>query len=232
MGRVLTVKQPLVLELCCGVGGSTRGFQQSGFHTIGIDHIDQPEYCGERFIKADITTLTPADLRTFNPDWIHAGPPCQDDCTLTAGTNRGTRYPNHTVFVQKLLKDSGIPYSIENPTGRTPLRRDMILCGEMFGLAVIRHRIFEFSEHFKPPVPPHRPHRGRVAGMRHGVWYQGPYFAVYGDGGGKGSVAQWRDAMGIDWTWNRKSIAEAVPPAYTRYIGSFIYDWLIDAHCV
>ena len=46
--------------------------------------------------------------------------------------------------------------------------------------------------------------------------------AVYGDGGGKGTVAQWQQAMGIDWTGNRKSIAEAIPPAYTRYIGGQI----------
>lgn len=66
---------------------------------------------------------------------------------------------------------------------------------------------------------PHKPHRGRVAGYRHGEWFDGPYFAVYGEGGGKGSVAQWQAAMGIDWTSNRKSIAEAIPPAYTRFIG-------------
>lgn len=55
--------------------------------------------------------------------------------------------------------------------------------------------------------------------MRHGVWYEGPYFAVYGAGGGKGTVAQWQQAMGIDWTSNRKSIAEAIPPAYSEYVG-------------
>lgn len=47
----------------------------------------------------------------------------------------------------------------------------------------------------------------------------GPYFAVYGDGGGKGSVERWQQAMGIDWTDVRKEIAEAIPPAYTEFIG-------------
>jgi DNA (cytosine-5)-methyltransferase 1 len=28
--------------------------------------------------------------------------------------------------------------------------------------------------------------------------------------------------MGIDWTDNRKSIAEAIPPAYTRFIGEHL----------
>jgi hypothetical protein len=58
--------------------------------------------------------------------------------------------------------------------------------------------------------------------MRHGEWFEGPYFAVYGDGGGKGTVKQWQEAMGIDWTSVRREIAEALPPAYTRFIGEHI----------
>jgi hypothetical protein len=97
----------------------------------------------------------------------------------------------------------------------------LMLCGEMFGLAVIRHRIFESPWAYAIEQPRHVKHRGRVAGMRHGEWFEGPYFQVYGEGGGKGTVAQWRQAMSIDWTWNRKSIAEAIPPAYMEYIGNF-----------
>ena len=109
---------------------------------------------------------------------------------------------------------------IENVQG-SDLRRDLTLCGEMFGLGVIRHRYFEVSG-FTPLTLTHKKHRGRVAGWRHGEWFDGPYFAVYGEGGGKGSVAQWQEAMGIPWTNNRKSIAEAIPPAYTRFIGGQI----------
>jgi DNA (cytosine-5)-methyltransferase 1 len=88
----------------------------------------------------------------------------------------------------------------------------------MFGLEVIRHRYFELSGWTMQP-PAHKPHRGRVAGYRHGEWFTGPYFAVYGDGGGKGTVAEWQRAMGIDWTTNRKNIAEAIPPAYAEFVG-------------
>jgi DNA (cytosine-5)-methyltransferase 1 len=42
---------------------------------------------------------------------------------------------------------------------------------------------------------------------------------VYGEGGGKGSVPEWQAAMGIGWTDDRKSLAEAIPPAYTEHIG-------------
>jgi DNA (cytosine-5)-methyltransferase 1 len=92
----------------------------------------------------------------------------------------------------------------------------------MFDLAVIRHRYFEVHG-FTATAPEHRPHRGRVAGMRHGRWYEGPYFAVYGAGGGKGTVTQWQNAMGIDWTDVRHEIAQAIPPAYTHHIGHTLH---------
>jgi hypothetical protein len=43
---------------------------------------------------------------------------------------------------------------------------------------------------------------------------------LHGEGGGKGTVAEWQTAMGIDWTDDRKAIAEAIPPAYTQHIGA------------
>jgi DNA (cytosine-5)-methyltransferase 1 len=88
----------------------------------------------------------------------------------------------------------------------------------MFGLGVIRHRYFEVSG-FAATPPAHKPHRGRVRGWRHGTYYDGPYVAVYGDGGGKGPVEEWQAAMGIHWTDDRKALAEAIPPAYTEHIG-------------
>jgi DNA (cytosine-5)-methyltransferase 1 len=98
------------------------------------------------------------------------------------------------------------------------LCRDITLCGEMFGLGVIRHRYFELGG-WTAAQPAHPRHRGRVRGWRHGTYYDGPYVAVYGDGGGKGSVAEWQTAMGIDWTASKHSLAEAIPPAYTEWIG-------------
>lgn len=73
----------------------------------------------------------------------------------------------------------------------------------------------------------HETHKGhRVAGYRHGKHYDGDMFAVYGSGGGKGSVEDWQQAMGIDWTGVRKEIAEAIPPLYTQYIGSQLIEHL------
>jgi DNA (cytosine-5)-methyltransferase 1 len=151
---------------------------------------------------------------------IHTSPPCQASCALIKGNQRATA-DNHVNLIpatRELLKLTGLPYVIENVQG-SDLRRDLTLCGEMFGLGVIRHRYFEVSG-FKVTQPAHIPHRGRVAGMRHGEWFTGPYFAVYGEGGGKGSVQDWQKAMGVDWTDVRKEIAEMIPPAYSHLVGS------------
>jgi DNA (cytosine-5)-methyltransferase 1 len=32
-------------------------------------------------------------------------------------------------------------------------------------------------------------------------------------------VQQWQDALGIHWTTDRRELAEAIPPAYTAWIG-------------
>lgn len=207
------MSRPRLLDLYCGVGGASVGYHRAGFDVVGVDIEPQPDY-PFTFRRMDALDVDPSAF-----DFVHASPPCQADCTLTAGTNKGREYPNLTDATRDRLRRFRVPYVLENPPGRTSLRRDTVLCGEMFGLDVIRHRIFEFGGRLLVGAPEHRRHRGRVAGMRHGEWFTGPYFAVYGEGGGKGTVAQWREAMGIDWTWNRRSIAEAIPPAYTDYVG-------------
>ncbi|MEV5503663.1 DNA cytosine methyltransferase [Nonomuraea fuscirosea] len=207
-----------VLDLFCGTGGAGMGYHLAGFEVVGVDIADQPRY-PFAFHQGDAVEFVREHGRDF--DLIHASPPCQASCTLTAGTNRGRVYPQLIPLVRRALREVGRPYVIENVAG-APIRKDVRLCGEMFSLAVIRHRFFELGG-VNVPEPMHRHHRGRVAGMRHGRWHQGPYFAVYGEGGGKGSVEQWQQAMGITWTSVRKEIAEAIPPAYTRYIGSHLH---------
>lgn len=207
--------RPLLLDLFCGAGGASVGYHRAGFDVIGVDINPQPDYPYE-FIRGDALDVLGDFIGEPALVAVHASPPCQASSNLTKGTNAGRRYPQLIPATRKLLARTGVPTVIENVQG-SDLRRDATLCGEMFGLDVIRHRYFECS--FPIVAPAHKPHRGRVSGMRHGVWYTGPYVAVYGEGGGKGSVAQWQKAMGIDWTDNRKSIAEAIPPAYTEYVG-------------
>lgn len=218
------MNRPLLLDLYCGAGGAGMGYHRAGFDVVGFDWEDQPDYPFEfhRWDALAVLRHVIASGGTWNDKpiaAIHTSPPCQASCALIKGNQRATA-GNHVDLIpatRHLLAATGLPTVIENVQG-ADIRRDLTLCGEMFGLGVIRHRYFECS--FPVTQPAHIKHRGRVAGMRHGVWYEGPYFAVYGDGGGKGTVAQWQSAMGIDWTANRKSIAESIPPAYSEHVGA------------
>lgn len=208
------MSRPRLLDLYCGAGGAGKGYEEAGFEITGVDIAPQPDYPGT-FIQSDALTYLAAHGDEF--DAIHTSPPCQASTALTKGTNRGKRYINLIPATRELLSQFTQPTVIENVQG-SDLRRDLTLCGEMFGLGVIRHRYFEVEGWTATP-PAHIPHRGRVAGWRHGEWFDGPYFAVYGEGGGKGTVKQWQDAMDMHWTNNRKSIAEAIPKAYTKFMG-------------
>jgi DNA (cytosine-5)-methyltransferase 1 len=211
-----------MLDLFSCAGGAAKGYQRAGFHVTGVDINPQPNYCGDVFVQGDALIYLAEHGHEY--DAVHTSPPCQASCNLTKGTNKGMVYPNLIPATRELLAHFDVPTVIENVQG-SDLRRDLTLCGEMFGLGVIRHRYFEISG-AQVEQPKHMKHRGRVAGYRHGEWFDGPYFAVYGDGGGKGSVAEWQKAMGIDWTDVRKEIAEAIPPAYTEHIGRQIISQL------
>ena len=211
-----------VLDAFCNIGGAGMGFHRAGFRVLGVDILDQPNY-PFAFVRGDAVSFIREHGHAF--DLISAGPPCQFDCTLTAGTNarHRDRYPDLLEPARDALKAAGRPYVIEQPPGRASrrMRIDLTLCGEMFGLRVIRHRNFELGG-WSMPRPAHVPHRGPTIGYRHGTYIgpeQGRYWQVYGNGGGKGTVTDWQQAMGIDWTGDRREIAEAIPPAYTHLIG-------------
>lgn len=230
------MNRPRLLDLFCGAGGAAMGYHRAGFDVVGVDINPQPNYPFE-FHQADATavfmhssgiwwTRTDKLARPLGRfDVVHASPPCQGYSALTTGTNAGrSARPRLVAATRALLDGADLPYVIENVQG-SDVRRDATLCGEMFRLGVIRHRYFEVSGFAYSP-PCHQKHRGRVRGWRHGTYYDGPYLAVYGDGGGKGSVSEWQQAMGIDWTSDRVEIAEAIPPAYTEHIGAQMLDAL------
>lgn len=207
--------RPRLLDLFCCAGGASVGYHRAGFDVYGVDLVDRPRYPFVRCV-GDALDLSTAWIGTF--DLVHASPPCQNQAAITKGTNAHLRdqYPDLYPQTLALLQRSGVPFVIENPSARA----DLTLCGEMFGLGVLRHRRFELGGSWPLVMaPPHPAHRGRVGGWRHGVRHEGPYVAVYGDGGGKGTVAEWQAAMGIDWTDDRRELAEAIPPAYTEWIG-------------
>lgn len=210
-----------VLDLYGGVGGAWEGYRRAGLKVLSVDIAVQLDHPGE-VLRADVLDLSPEFLRRFR--LVHASSPCQFDAAISKGTNRHLRhrYPDLYGPTRALLEASGRPYVIET-TSIPKERRHVTLCGEMFGLRVIRHRNFELGGWSvrKPKLPRHR---GRTLGHRHGELITeengGWYFPVYGNGGNKGTTPEWQAAMDIRWTNNRKSIAEAIPPAYTRWLGT------------
>jgi len=209
---------PVLIDAYCGVGGATRGYQRAGFYVVGIDNRPQRDYGGNEFILGDVRDVLPGLLA--DADVVHASPPCQHYSTPTKGTNRNSGREHSDLIPRTREILAAHPMTILENVQSAPIRRDLLLCGAMFGLSVLRHRNFELS--FPIPQPRHDPHVGRISGWRHGEEFTGPYVAVYGQGGGKGSVPEWQTAMEIDWTDSRRSIAEAIPPMYSLYIGSHV----------
>jgi hypothetical protein len=213
-----------MLDAFSGVGGAAAGYRSAGWESItGVDlkmYEDYIRVAGD-FHRRDAVEF----IRMFGSSYsfIHASYPCQNNCTLTQGTNKGKHYPDLYQATKDALESTGRPYIMENVGGA--IRRDVTLCGEMFGLKVLRHRHFELGGGLKVSPPKHVPHRGRVQGHRHGKWYDGPYLPVYGNGGGKGSTGEWKRAMGITHTDDRYGISQAIPPAYTWWITmNAVYD--------
>ncbi|MET8098457.1 DNA methylase [Streptomyces sp. NPDC005236] len=216
--------RPRALDLYSCSGGAGTGLARAGFEVDGCDLVDRPNYPFP-YHRGDALAylarlIDSREIRRYA--FVHASPPCQDKCTLTVGTNRsqgwGAAHEDLVAPTRALLELTGLPYVIEQPNGRADIRKDLTLCGEMFGLGVIRHRNFELGG-WSIEQPAHVPHRGRVRGYRHGRFYDGPYVAAYGNGGGKPTVAELQAAMGITWTDVREELTEAIPPAYTEWIG-------------
>ncbi|MHB9860307.1 DNA cytosine methyltransferase [Streptomyces sp. YIM S03343] len=208
-------RRPRVLDLFCGAGGAGMGYWRAGFEVVGVDIVPRPSYPFP-FILGDALDAFRERAQDFH--LVHLSPPCQASCALTKGTNKGRFHPDLIPAVRELCERYGVDYVIENVQG-SGLRRDLTLCGEMFDLGVIRHRYFEIGPYWRPLRPAHRPHRGPVRGWRHGVWRDGPYVAAYGKGGGKADIPEMQSAMDITWTADHTELTEAIPPAYTRYIG-------------
>jgi len=182
------------------------GYHRAGFEVTGVDVVPQPRYPFTHAV-ADVLTLTPGYLRGF--DLIHASPPCQ---AHSLGSQRwiaaGRTYPDLIAATRELLEAAGVPWVLEN-VPRAPVRADVVLRGEMFGLKVCRQRHFELGGWWC--MAPALPLRGSVK--------RGDFVTCAGHGGhGSNSLAVWRKAIGIDWM-SKQETAEAIPPCYTEHLG-------------
>lgn len=195
------------------------GYSRAGFQVVGVDIKPQPNFPFE-FIQADAMTFP---LEGF--DAIHASPPCQAySMASQTQRNAGTVYPDLIAATRDRLTGSGCPWVIENVPG-APLRPDIVLCGCKVGLKLRRVRWFETSwqafslvhqcDHRDGPV---------VSVVGHGTptYVRNIWRAKYGR---NPTIHEYREAMGIDWM-NRGELSQAIPPAYTEWIGRQLIEQL------
>ena len=205
-----------LLDLYCGVGGASVGYAQAGFEVTGIDLKHGKRY-PYKYIKGDVLTyLNDLDfLRSF--DVIHASPPCQTHSItqhLRNAQGKSTSKIDLIPETRAALIESGKPYIIENVPG-SPLIDPIQLCGSSFGLKVRRHRLFESNMDLIGSVCNHKL-QGRPIGVYGSLNDQIP-------NGGKTAttIDEGRNAMGIPWAiWTE--LVEAIPPAFTEYLGKQI----------
>ena len=219
-------EKPRLLDLFCCAGGSAMGYNRAGFEVVGVDIDPQPNYPFE-FIQANVLKIELDFISSFEA--VHASPPCQSYSDLAKRNGNADAWPRLVEPVRRMLRRSGLPYVIENVEG-APLLDPVILCGTMFPkLRVIRHRLFESNIELTAPGHKRHPlvftHDKRKA--HYGKLDQNKSY-VQVTGGGNCSIANARKAMGIDWM-TKAELNEAIPPAYTEYLGRQLIDYLTMA---
>ena len=198
---------PRLLDLFCGAGGAAMGYHRAGFDVVGVDIKPQKHYPFE-FHQADALEYCAEHGREF--DAIHASPPCQ---RFSVGTPDRMRHPDLIDATRNALVAAGGPWVIENVRG-APIRADLRICGCQVGYPMLR-RVRHFET--MPPM------LSLLPSCQHG----GHAITVTGHGTTSGNRKTWgrnigvvemRAAMGIDWM-NRDELSQAIPPAYTEFIG-------------
>jgi DNA (cytosine-5)-methyltransferase 1 len=240
--------KPKALDLFCGAGGATKGLQRAGFYVVGVDIKPQPRYCGDEFIQADAMEGWPGLQDDF--DFIWASPPCQAHTVLRKMWN-SKQHVDLVTPTRERLAILKVPWAIENVPGAplgfsAKLCGTMFDLRTPCGAELRRHRYFETS--FLVTVP--KCHHGKsCVGVYGGhVRDRCRTVGIYGEGVRDlshdrrrtitvtGSTPQQNvvrnrvrqtytpddaaKAMGIDWM-TLAELCQAIPPAYSEYIGKF-----------
>ncbi|WP_407566465.1 DNA cytosine methyltransferase [Streptomyces sp. 184] len=182
------------------------GYHLAGFDVTGVDKDPQPHY-PFTVIQADALEYIADHGHEY--DLIHASWPCQHKARVTAWRGSRDDHPELITPGREAMESTGRPWVIENVPEAAwdgTMRADYMLCGTHFDLKVKRHRAFETSWGWDGALlPPCGRHAGLLA-FEH-----------------KGERA-YADAMGCTWM-SAVAAREAIPPAYTRFIGDRFLAW-------
>lgn len=210
-----------LLDVFCCSGGASKGYNDAGFEVTGVDIKDQPNYQFE-FIKGDALEILRDKDFLDQFDVIHASPPCQGYSNATKNNSKyvpysqGKQTPKLIGEVRELIKDRN--HVLENVAGaRHELINPFMLSGFMFGLPIERKRYFESNIFITAPQPMFGRGYTKKYAEKHGIDYRD--MSVTGKSRRTGSIDTWREIMQMPWAGRAWELSEAIPPAYTKYIG-------------
>ena len=207
--------RPRLLDLFCGAGGAAEGYHAAGFDVVGVDIKAMPRYPFE-FHQGDAMTWP---LDGF--DAVHASPPCQDhSSTKDLGGRHGTGWMLRAT--RDRFAGLSIPWVIENVRGAPLAHQDDLfgangleLCGCMF--PGLRGQLYEarwFETSFPVPQPRHTKHLWPQTKMGRPP-QPGECMQVTGH---FSDVPEAQRRMGLPGR-TQDELAQAICPAYTKYIG-------------
>jgi DNA (cytosine-5)-methyltransferase 1 len=215
------------------------GYHRAGFEVVGVDLFEdytQARYPFESH-RSDAIEFVKEYGHKF--DAIHASPPCPH---ASAGTRalrkQGKEYVRLIEPTRDALIATGKPYVIENVRG-SALIDPVELCGCMFNmyatdddgvmLRLERSRLFESNVPLWAPAAHRHDPTIWVAGSYGGSRRQGDTPAErrhnakhVRHGGYVPSARVQQKLLGIDWMTQR-GMHQAIPPAYTRFLGRQLF---------
>lgn len=225
------IRRPRLLDLYCGAGGASAGYDLAGFDVMGVDVRPQPRY-PYPLLVADVLELTPRFLRYF--DLIHASPPCQH-ATAMRTMHNARPHVDLIHATRALLLSAEVDFVIENVEGAA-LITPVTLCGTMFGLGydtaeLRRHRQFETTFPVNTPWNMACQHgSGGVIGVYGGhVRNRRRRKSGVSTGRRDFPAGAGQEAMGIQWM-TLAELSQAIPPAYTQWVGAHALQHLDTLH--